>query len=120
MPLKSASPQQAKFDRIASLFDDIPRPELRRGLAEMLGTPEPLLSKRLNEVGDELLFHFYSDGKMRQDFRRRFQPKGAKGKAAKASHARTNGLPRDSVADTLARTASPRLAAHVIRTTTKS
>src|SRR5438876_8367544 len=49
-----ARPQpQAKFDQIASLFDDVPRTQLRRSLTELLNTPESLLPKRLDEVRSE-------------------------------------------------------------------
>jgi serine protease len=117
MPSKAAPPRQGKFDQIASLFDDVPRADLRRGLAELLNTSETLLPKRLDEVGDELLFHFYSDGKMRQELGAKFQAKAPKGKSAKAKRL-TKELPRAGAPEALATMASSRLASHVIRSTT--
>ena len=91
--------KQARFDQFASLFDDVPRPELRRGLARFLHTTDAQLPARLDEVGDELLFHFYSDGVARQEFRAQFTVAKSKMKAA----------PKTS----LAAIASPKLAAHI-------
>jgi len=104
---------QAKFDQIATLFDDVPRPKLRQSLAELLNTPESLLPKRLDEVGDELLFHFYSDGKLRQDFRA--QAKSRKSVSPKARGAPAKKTMRVQPAQTLAAMSSPRLAAHISR-----
>jgi len=111
LPSKARPQPQAKFDQIATLFDDVPRPQLRRSLAELLNTPESLLPRRLDEIGDELLFHFYSDGKLRQDFR-------AQAKSGKWVSARTRGAPakktiRVQPAQTLAAMSSPQLAAHI-------
>jgi thermitase len=109
-----ARPQpQAKFDQIATLFDDVSRPQLRRSLAELLNTPESLLPKRLDEVGDELLFHFYSDGKLRQDFRT--QAKSGKSASAKTRSASAKKTKRVKPAQALAAMSSPRLAAHIAR-----
>ena len=114
---KAAPPRQEKFDQVASLFDDVPRPELRRALAELLNTPETLLPKRLDDVGDELLFHFYSDGKMRQDFRARFSNKISKAKSSKKSRLRATTPGTAAAPAGLAAIASSRLAAHVTRRT---
>jgi thermitase len=114
---KAAPLRQGNFDQIASLFDDVPRPELRRALAELLNTPEALLPKRLEDVGDELLFHFYSDGKMREDFRARFPGKIPKGKSSKATRLRAKAAPRAAAPAGLASMASSRLASHVLRRT---
>ena len=110
---KARSQPQAKFDQIATLFDDVPRPRLRRSLAELLNTPESLLPKRLDEVGDELLFHFYSDGKLRQDF-------GAQAKSGKLASPKTRGTKakktvRVQPAQTLAAMSSRQLAARISR-----
>ena len=99
--------KQARFDQFASLFDDVPRLELRTGLARLLHTDEPLLSARLDDIGDELLFHFFSDSAARDEFRAQLTgkktalPKGAKA-AKKAPPAASK---------TLAATSSARLAA---------
>ena len=85
MASKLSVSRQSKFDQIASLFDDVPRSDLRRGLASLLHTTDSLLSKQLDDLGDELLFHFYSDGKMRRDFRA--QIKGSKGRQVAAKTA---------------------------------
>src|SRR5438876_12016903 len=109
-----ARPQpQAKFDQIASLFDDVPRTQLRRSLTELLNTPESLLPKRLDEVGDELLFHFYSDGKLRQDFRT--QAKSGNLVSPKTRGASAKKTMRVEPAQALAAMSSPRLAAHIAR-----
>jgi hypothetical protein len=111
-----ARPQpQAKFDQIATLFDDVPRTQLRRSLAELLNTPESLLPKRLDEVGDELLFHFYSDGKLRQDFRTQAKSgKLASPKTRGASAKKTKTMPVQP-AQALAAMSSSRLAARIVR-----
>jgi hypothetical protein len=109
-----ARPQpQAKFDQIATLFDDVPRTQLRRSLAELLNTPESLLPKRLDEVGDELLFHFYSDGKLRQDFRT--QAKSSKSVSPKTRGASAKKTMRMQPAQALAAMSSSRLAARIVR-----
>jgi len=110
---KARAQPQAKFDQIATLFDDVPRPQLRRSLAELLNTPESLLPKRLDEVGDELLFHFYSDGKLRQDFRT--QTKSGKSVTPKTRGASAKKTMRVQPAQTLAAMSSPQLAAHISR-----
>jgi hypothetical protein len=112
-PSRARQQPQAKFDQIATLFDDVPRPKLRQSLAELLNTPESLLPKRLDEVGDELLFHFYSDGKLRQDFRA--QAKSRKSVSPKARGAPAKKTMRVQPAQTLAAMSSPRLAAHISR-----
>ena len=91
----------------------MPRPQLRRSLAKLLNTPESLLPKRLDEVGDELLFHFYSDGKLRQDFRT--QAKSGKSVAPKTRGASAKKTMRVQPAQALAAMSSPRLAAHIAR-----
>jgi hypothetical protein len=113
LPSKARPQPQAKFDQIASLFDDVPRPQLRQSLTELLHTPESLLPKRLDEVGDELLFHFYSDGKLRQDFRA--QAKSGKLAAPKIKGAAAKKTMRSEPAQALAVMGSPRLAAHLAR-----
>ena len=112
-PSKARPQPQAKFDQIASLFDDVPRPQLRRSLAKLLNTSESLLPKRLDEVGDELLFHFYSDGKLRQDFRA--QAKSGKLVSPKTRGASAKKTMRVQPAQALAAMSSPRLAAHIAR-----
>jgi hypothetical protein len=114
LPSSKARPQaQAKFDQIASLFDDVPRPQLRRSLAKLLNTSESLLPKCLDEVGDELLFHFYSDGKLRQDFRT--QAKSGKLVSPKTRGASAKKTMRAEPAQALAAMSSTRLAAHIAR-----
>jgi hypothetical protein len=113
--------RQARFDQFASLFDDVPRPALRRGLAAFLGTSEESLPARLEEVGDELLYHFISDGQLRSEFRAQIavEPPGAlikrkpAGKAKSKSKVKTKAKPAADPADILARIASPYLAAHI-------
>jgi hypothetical protein len=102
--------KQPHFDQLASLFDDVPRAALRRGLAQLLKTPEPQLPARLAEVGDELVFHLFSDSSARQDFRAQLigdkpAPKSGAKKAAKSS---TLTGPT-----ALTAVASPQLAAHL-------
>ena len=113
LPSKARPQPQSKFDQIASLFDDVPRPQLRQSLTELLHTPESLLPKRLDEVGDELLFHFYSDGKLRQDFRA--QAKSSKLVSPKTRGASAKKTMRVEPAQALAAMSSPRLAAHIAR-----
>ena len=113
LPSKARPQPQAKFDQIASLFDDVPRSQLRQSLTELLHTPESLLPKRLDEVGDELLFHFYSDGKLRQDFRA--QAKSGKLVVPKMKVASAKKTTRSEPAQALALMGSPRLAAHIAR-----
>src|SRR4029077_4900923 len=104
---KVRSQPQAKFDQIASLFDDVPRPQLRQSLAELLNTPESLLPKRLDEMGAELLFHFYGDGKWLQDFRA--QAKSGKLVAPKTRGASAKKTMRVEPAQALTAMSSPRL-----------
>jgi hypothetical protein len=113
LPSKARPQPQAKFDQIASLFDDVPRPQLRRSLAKLLNTSESLLPKRLDEVGDELLFHFYSDGKLRQDFQA--QAKSGKLVSPKTRGASAKKTMRVQPARALAAMSSPRLAARIAR-----
>jgi serine protease len=113
LPSKARPQPEAKFDQIASLFDDVARPQLRRSLAELLNVPESLLAKRLDEVGDELLFHFYSDGKLRQDFRA--QAKSGKLVTSKGKRAAAKKTIAAEPAQALAAMSSARLAAHIVR-----
>jgi len=99
--------KQARFDQFASLFDDVPRSALRRGLAAFLGTTEALLPARLEEVGDELIYHFFSDGQLRSDFRA--QLTGSKNPAKTKSKTKPTANP----AKALAHLASPQLAARL-------
>jgi hypothetical protein len=105
--------KQARFDQFASLFDDVPRVDLRRGLAELLHTPDSQLPARLEEVGDELLFHFFSDSKARENFRAQISPRLITSAAKGKGRAKSTTKPKTGVADELAVTASPILAAHL-------
>lgn len=62
---------QARFDQLKNLFDDVPRAALRRELSRLQNVSEPALPRMLEEVGDELTFHFFSDARAREDFRKR-------------------------------------------------
>lgn len=107
--------KQAPFDQFVSLFDDVPPVELRRALARLLQTPDAQLAARLEEVGDELLFHFISDSQAREDFRAQLAGK----KSARASGAKSRTKARRPKArpagpeSALAAIASPQLTGHL-------
>lgn len=103
--------KQARFDQFASLFDDVPRADLRRGLASFLRTTEAQLPARLEEVGDELVYHFFSDGQLRRDFRA--QLPGAQPAAESAAKSKAKKKPSARPVVELARVASPHLAARL-------
>lgn len=73
LPFESATvefamAEELPSERMSKLFDEIPGPQLRAGLSRLLNTPEPALNARLDELGDELGFHFYNDPVLRQRF----------------------------------------------------
>ena len=100
---------QKPFDQLANLFDDVPRAALRKELSALLKTSEPMLSARLDDVGDELTFHFFSDAKAREDFRKRCKATEAPATARKTStRRRSTGGEEDLLV-----AASPTLAARI-------
>ncbi|HEX4666304.1 MAG TPA: S8 family serine peptidase [Chthoniobacterales bacterium] len=106
--------KQARFDQFASLFDDVPPVELRRGLARILKTTEAQLPARLDEVGDELLFHFFSDTRARDEFRAQLTLQKTGGPKGKAKSRAKSGKP-SGAGGALAAIASPKLAGHLLR-----
>jgi thermitase len=113
MPSK-AIVRQARFDQFASLFDEVPPVELRRALARLLKTTEARLPARLEEIGDELLFHFFSDTQAREEFRTQLvlkRPGVAKSKMKRSGKARTIHASESA----LAAIASPKLASHLLK-----
>ena len=112
---RAALREQTPFDQLANLFDDVPRSALRRELSALLNTREPLLSNRLEEIGDELTFHFFSDAKAREEFRKRCKaaPAPAAARAARTpAAARTRRAGPDRA---LVSMASSRLAACITK-----
>ena len=65
--------EQSALDQIANLFDDIARPDLREALRDLVtpATTTAAESDRLEELGDELAFHFYNDPVLREKVRQR-------------------------------------------------
>lgn len=110
--LGAAAPE-SHSEKIGKLFEDVDRTTLRTGLSKLLAVPEAHLNDRLEQVGNELLFHFYSDAEMRQNFRASM---GAGGPMAFAAAAPAAAVPALSpVQSQLAFSASPSLAASLRR-----
>jgi subtilisin family serine protease len=109
--------KQAQFDQLASLFDDVPRAALRRGLAQLLKTTEPQLPAQLNEVGDELVFHFFSDSTVRDEFRAQLtgtKPSSTAPPAKRGVKSEVARKTKVAPEATLAAIASPQLASRML------
>jgi serine protease len=93
------------LDRILPYFPDTAPQHVRRGLVRLLGTSEDQLPARLDELGDELVFHIATN----PDVRARVLAPAAPKKRGSDVRARAAGPARARSQDRLDREASPAL-----------
>jgi serine protease len=77
------------LEAIVHLLPDVPRTDIERALAEMLGVPDRELPRVLQEVGDELAFQMVMTPSVRAEIERRTQ------KGRRAGRARATALTLD-------------------------
>jgi serine protease len=83
--IEFAMAEEGPSERLGKLFEGVPRAELRAGFSRLLKTPEPALNARLDELGDELAFHFFNDPVLRQRFQQELTGESAELAAATAA-----------------------------------
>lgn len=100
-----ASPRPQDLERILPYFPDASPHQVRRGLARLLDTSEVQLPTRLDEYGDELIFHIATNPEVRSRVLAPTAPKkrgsDVRGRLAVPAHVRSR--------DRLGREASPAL-----------